>query len=339
MIKIVGDVCYADGFFDIGFGVGSKLIKQFNPFENLKFNNEDFWIGNLECVISETSTRRSYDTKPFRINFDSIKHTPHLNIYSVANNHIMQHGPDAFNETISNLTKLGCQHVGSNRNRTTTFRYKEKVFGLLAFSQREEVFSDKPLYWLRPEFIEIEKEINSLQHCDFKIVYMHWGNEFINYPNVEQKHFARWLIDIGADIVIGTHPHVLQGFELYKGKHIFYSLGNFLFNMPSINTKYSAIVNIDVNDDKLTVGFEYVKINQNNQPAIINVDAVPEQFLFESLNSNICFEEDNEIYYRKVFQQVAKYRKKNYLWIIRNLYKHQFGELYNLLVSFVGRRL
>ena len=107
---------------------------------------------------------------------------------------------------------------------------------------RPENFSETPLYWSMPEYSEIEEEIEKLSGCDFRIAYVHWGNEFINYPYVDQKNLAHLMIDKGADIIIGMHPHVLQGFEVYKGKYIFYSLGNFVFNMPWTPTKYAELL-------------------------------------------------------------------------------------------------
>ena len=57
MIKIVGDVCFSDGYFDVGFGIGSKLKYNYNPFENLMFGSDNIWFGNLECVVSDISDK------------------------------------------------------------------------------------------------------------------------------------------------------------------------------------------------------------------------------------------------------------------------------------------
>lgn len=339
MIRIVGDVCFSDGYFDIGFGIGSKLQSSYNPFEHLVFRKEDIWIGNLECVVSNISNKKGYKSLPFRIPYNRVTPFQHLDIYSVANNHIMQHGADAFEEMIDNVTKLGSQHIGSLNRKITRFNFKEKTFGLLAFSKRREAFSDNPLYWVHPEYNEIEIEIQKLKDCNFKIVYIHWGNEFIDYPNVEQKKFAHWLIDIGFDLVIGTHPHVMQGYEIYNDKYIFYSLGNFLFNMPTAETRHSAIVNIDIIDKELKISHNYVLINKNNQPVIVGAECVPKKFLFETLNKKISFEGDNEIYYKDMFQELSIYRHKNHCWMLKTLHKHSFKEIIFMAIDFLERRL
>ena len=85
--------------------------------------------------------------------------------------------------------------------------------------QRLDQFSKEPLYWHNPEIKEIEKELVTIPKDAFKIIYVHWGYEFINRPSQYQKLLAHLLIDMGFDLIIGMHPHVLQGIEKYKGKY------------------------------------------------------------------------------------------------------------------------
>ena len=104
--------------------------------------------------------------------------------------------------------------------------------------------------------------------CDFRIVFVHWGNEFINYPYLDQKAFAHFMVDCGADLIVGMHPHVLQGYEIYHGKHIFYSLGNCVFNMPWEPTKYSIVLQVDLSGDTI-ISYEYLKIGDDYFPEIV----------------------------------------------------------------------
>ena len=80
--------------------------------------------------------------------------------------------------------------------------------------------------------------------CDYLMIYLHWGVERAERPEEYERSLAQLLIDRGADAVIGSHPHVLQGVEFYKGKPIFYSLGNFVFN-ASINRTAFLRVTVD----------------------------------------------------------------------------------------------
>jgi poly-gamma-glutamate capsule biosynthesis protein CapA/YwtB (metallophosphatase superfamily) len=339
MIKIVGDISYSDGYFDIGFGIGSKLEQNYNPFQFLNFNTEDIWFGNLECVISDTSELTGLKAKCFRIPYKNVSALHHFDVYSVANNHIMEHGPQAFNETLENINKLGSKYVGSLSNRIIVINHKKNNFGFAVFSQRRESSSKKPFYWLRPENNEIELILNNLQNCNFRIIYIHWGNEFMEYPSVEQRIYAHWLIDKSFDVVIGTHPHLLQGHEIYKEKHIFYSLGNFLFNMPSEGTRYSAIVNLDIESGKLKVSHEYVFIDKENKPNIVAEENVPKKYRFETLNKKLSFDGDNEDYYEDMFKKLSDFRHNNHIWMLKTFFRHNFREMLFILNDYFIRRL
>ena len=97
------------------------------------------------------------------------------------------------------------------------------------------------------EQIQAAKAVN-----DYVVVYVHWGVEREEFPKDYQKELGRQYIDAGADLVIGSHPHVLQGIEYYKGKPIVYSLGNFVFG-SSIPKTMLLKVQLEGNEAVLTV--------------------------------------------------------------------------------------
>ena len=113
MLKIVGDINFSDGFFDTGFGVGTSISSGKNPFFKLNRKAEDFWIGNFECVCSNTSCHSGIHSTQFRISPKSMDAVEHLNLYGVANNHVMQHGPEAFNQMINYLKIKGILYAVS----------------------------------------------------------------------------------------------------------------------------------------------------------------------------------------------------------------------------------
>lgn len=339
MIKIVGDINFTNGFFDTGFGVGSSIISGKNPFINIPRSETDLWIGNFECVTANVSNKTGIYQKQFLISPDAILHFKHFDIYGVANNHVMQHGPDAYNEMLDFFEKEGIGYVGSVNRKHIIFNHQGKKFGILAFSLRPEKFSDVPLYWSFPDVSEIQEEIESLKECDFKIAYIHWGNEFINYPYMDQKIFAHCLVDIGVDLIIGMHPHVMHGYEVYKGKYIFYSLGNFVFNMPSDATKYSVIIDVDVKENELNIGYEYVKIKKDYFPTLIDENCMPKEYTFEYLNNLIGHKEENEVYYLKVQQAIKHYRKENYKDIFCNLRRFKLVDFIFIIRDYILRGL
>lgn len=188
-----------------------------------------------------------------------------------------------------------------------------------------------------PEYTEIVEEFKIIRDSDFKIAYIHWGNEFINFPYNDQRQFAHWLIDLGFDLIVGMHPHVMQGFEVYNSKYIFYSLGNFVFNMAWKSTKYSTIVTVDLEEKIPCVGYEYVYLVDYFPKAIIESE-VPEPYRFTVLNKYLEQMPENEIYYQKVFAGMSQYRKANRKDILKTMYKLSFCDFKSMIFDFIKRR-
>ena len=121
MLRIVGDISLTDGYFDVGFGVGSKLKQGFDPFQHIQRVPEDCWIGNFEGVASETSVKNGNAAMQFRVRPDYLENIKHFDVYGIANNHSMQHGVEAFQRTFDFLTSQGCLCFGSNSCRSQVF--------------------------------------------------------------------------------------------------------------------------------------------------------------------------------------------------------------------------
>lgn len=338
MLKFVGDISLTDGYFDVGFGVGSKLKQGFDPFLNIQRNADDCWIGNFEGVASETSEKKGNAALQFRVNPDYLSQLKHFDVYGIANNHAMQHGAVAYQRTFDYLTSCGCLCFGSNAQRSQVFEHQGRKVSITGFSQRIDAFSQEPCYWHNPEYKEIEKVIQQQPKEAFKIVFVHWGNEFIDRPSSPQKRFAHWLIDSGFDLVIGMHPHVLQGYEQYNGKYIFYSLGNFVFDMPWKPTKYGVIVGIDVSKDVIVPEVEYVRINNEFAPEPVAEDKVPQAYRFANLNKRIKIEDNTEQYHAEIRKCYLQYRKTNRKDIVVKMLNHP-SIIKNTVKDFISRRL
>jgi len=338
MINIVGDINLTDGFFDTGFGVGSSIKKGNNPFNKICRNKEDLWIGNFEGVTSNISNKEGVYKSQFIISPKEISHLDHFDYYNVANNHSMQHGFDSFNKTLNNLKSFGSEYFGTDKKRSINFVHQNKKVSITSFSQHDDGFSESKLYWNNPSINEISKEYNNVLENDFNILYIHWGSEFINRPYNDQKRCARSYIDMGFDLIIGMHPHILQGFEVYRDKHIFYSLGNFVFNMSWEPLKYGAIIKIDFNGKNI-ISYDYIRIEEDYFPKVISADQVPDDFKFEYLNKLLNKDETNESYYKEVFVNTKKYQRVNQIKFIRNIFKFNFKTFYNILMDYFKRRV
>lgn len=341
MLHIVGDVNLTEGAFDVGIGIGSRLKQGLDPFKNLERKAEDRWIGNFEGVASNMSFNKGTAAQMFRTEPSLIKKLHHLDYYGVANNHVMEHGGEAYRETLNTIEASVSEYFGSIEKKSLIFEHQGKKVSLTAFSMRPDYFKDEPQYWLLPENCEIEQELKQVKEkgANFHIAFIHGGIEFIDYPYNDQKTFYRSIIDMGYNMVIGMHPHVLQGYEIWHGKYIFYSLGNFEFNMAWNKTKYGAIVNVDVSGDNPAVFYDYVKIGDDLVPALVEEKDVPEDCRFESLNKLLAINKENEIYFSHANETLKEYQSANRKWFLKNLSKMPKHVVLEMITSFIRRRL
>ena len=338
MLKFVGDVNLTDWDFNFGFGIGSRISQGFNPFSQIERNESDLWVGNFEGVASDVTENEGMASNVFRVKPDALRNIPQLDIYGFANNHAMQHGKDAYYQTVKTLTQSGSKVFGQNENRSVIVEHQGRIVSLTGCCLRIDEFTEHPSYWYNPEYSELLCEIKKLPKDAFKVFFVHWGNEYINRPSSDQKRFAHWLVDAGFDLIIGMHPHVLQGYEDYKGKRIYYSLGNFVFDMAWETCRYGAVIGVDIAGEKPVYNNEYVYIDETCAPSLIPVNVVPEKYRFDYLNKQLLKEKNSEQYHNEINKQYKLYRKANRRNIISNMLYHPgFGV--NVLRDFIRRRI
>lgn len=189
-------------------------------FQNVRelFESDDLTIVNLEGPLTTSDDLRSGRTFNFRgdPSYVNILSGSSVEIANVANNHAMDFGESGFSETAEVLTNAGIGVSGFSKVYFTDVkgvRVCSVGFTEWAYSQAQ-----------------IEKAIRAVRdQCDLLIVSVHWGEERHYEATSTQKKLGRAMVDAGADIVIGNHSHVYGGVELYNGKYIIYSLGNFCF--------------------------------------------------------------------------------------------------------------
>lgn len=186
------------------------------------FQNDDFTIVNLECVLSNSEARvdKTYNLKG-KPEYVGIMSGSSVEACSLGNNHSRDYGEQSLTDTQTVLDEVGIVY-GYNDHIGTYTTDEGMTIGVVSASLLSKS-ADYENYLYNG--IQRLKE----QGTDLIIASCHWGIEREYYPNDYQKRVAHELIDKGADLVIGHHPHVLQGVELYNGKIICYSLGNFCF--------------------------------------------------------------------------------------------------------------
>lgn len=320
MLIFTGDINLTDWIFNVGFDIGTNIEKGLNPFKYLDRKEDDLWIGNFEGVVSSVSTNKGIYARAFRVEPNVLKNLQHMDIYGFANNHAMEHGVEAYKESVEILESFGSRVFGMRDCKSILFNHKGQKFSISGMCLRIEATKEAPLYWHNPEYGEIEAELASLPKDAFKILYVHWGNEYINRPSAAQKKFAHWLIDAGFDLIIGMHPHVLQGYEKYNGKYIFYSLGNFVFEMAWLPTTIGAIVKFDLETEQPTV--EYIKIEKDCTPIVVDESEIPTEWRFSYLNDILKKDDNSEQYHAEISRNYAIYRRANHRYIINNMIKH-----------------
>lgn len=218
--------------------------------------NADITFGNLEGPASVRGVNQG-SIYSFRVHPNNLEGLAFagFDIVSIANNHIFDWGSDAFVDTLDYLNKQGVLSVGGGRNNTEAYSIKKLVrnketFCFFAYSE----FASPSLPQVYPAVFGInEKEIirdmrrAQVDRCDTIIMSIHWGNEYETESALWQKQLAHTLIDQGATLVIGHHPHVVQEVERYKNGLIAYSLGNFIFDQNfSVDTQKGLMLEVSV---------------------------------------------------------------------------------------------
>ena len=231
----------------------------FQPFAAL-LSSHDVRIGNLECVVATTGTA---EEKPYTFRADP-RTLPvlkrHFDAVSLANNHSGDFGKAAFAEQLALMDKAGLPYFGGGRDATAAHApwiverngVRIALLGYVEFKPRSfEADASRPgVAWSGEDDDVIEDIIAArrVHRADIVIPFMHWGWEDEPDPSPRLRAFARRMIDAGADLVVGGHPHVTQGAEYYRGKPIIYSLGNFLFNgfdTPATTTGWVLSARVD----------------------------------------------------------------------------------------------
>jgi poly-gamma-glutamate capsule biosynthesis protein CapA/YwtB (metallophosphatase superfamily) len=217
----------------------------FLPFSG--FLEGDLVICNLECAVA-TGGQPVLKPFNFRANPAVVPVVArYFSAVSVANNHSGDFGPDAFLEMLGHLDAKGLPHFGggvdlSNAHNPLVFQRNNCRIALLGYSEiPPDSFCAGPrtpgVAWSTDQnrVIADIKAAREVHKADLVIPFMHWGVEYHLLATPRQQELARQMIDGGADIIVGCHPHVTERFEIYRGKLIIYSLGNFVFDrMPGL---------------------------------------------------------------------------------------------------------
>jgi len=217
----------------------------------------DLATGNLECPLAEKSGRLE---KPiaFRGSPRAVKALVEggLTVVSLANNHALDCGRDGLRETMGVLAKSGLRWCGAGVDRRAAERpaviavrgRRVAFVGFCEFPEGERKWDHTPTIALAEEETVRRVVAEAKDQADSVVASFHWGEEYDDRPNRLQRRLAMAAVEAGADLVVGCHPHVLQGFEVVaKGGRralVAYSLGNFLFDQKRERTRESVVLRV-----------------------------------------------------------------------------------------------
>lgn len=245
------------------------------------FDNNDFNIIDLECPLTN-SEKKIIKTGPhLKAKPESAEMLKYLNsnLVATANNHFFDYGVEGISDTYASLNDQNIGWLGSGFNIDEAFRTKflEKNgvrIGVINLAESEWTTTHgkepgcAPIDYHRVLLkIQAAKEVGAM----YVVVVVHGGHEHYPLPSPRMKSQSRYLIDAGADAVVGHHPHVISGYEVYKGKPIYYSLGNFCFDWPGFrqsNWNKGMLLKLSFSIEG-EIGHEYELVSQNDDEPVI----------------------------------------------------------------------
>lgn len=335
-IVAVGDIMLGDSAITVGFGVASRyaggiqhLLVPAMPL----LRGADIVFGNLECTLSpaghQAGVWRSEQMRGLP------RYAPELRdggftVLNVANNHANQHGREAFEETVKLLERAGigvCGLKGADGWCARPLRIAPngtRSVGMLGYCLRPRQYD----VHREPPFAEgdrerIQGDVRRLRgSVDEVVVSLHWGEEFVDTPSRMEAELARAVIDAGASMILGHHPHVPRPVETYREGLIAYSLGNFISDMVwQSDLRRGQVLRCQLSDigaqmaetHSVTIAADYGPHVDGDCPIETNINALDEAAYRQAAR-------------RTVFRQ----RRNAYVYALRRLPAYRpaiFGQL------------
>ena len=264
----------------------------FNDFIDV-FKGNDLNVTDVECPLTE-SKKRIPKTGPHQFaaphTIDILKYAG-IGLAAMANNHIMDCDAEGAIDTINLCKQAGIATVGignsaAERRKTFSIIIKGKKIAIINFAENEFITAPGGEMAANPlHLVNNYHDITAAKkEHDFVLLFLHGGNEFYHLPSPRVKETFRFFIDIGADAVISNHNHCFSGYEIYNGKPIFYSLGNFIYDWPQrIHTDWNIgfVVRFKITE---TINFDLIPLKQNNElPGVFHLNDIEKKLFDEKI--------------------------------------------------------
>ena len=302
IITFTGDVLLTDYMINNYKRDGIKGLVDQKLYDLLY--NADINMINQEFPFSNRGTPMVNKEYTFRASTEHVKIFKDMgvDIVTLANNHTLDYGTEALLDTFTTLEEAGISYVGAGKNldRAKKIEYFEVNGYRIAFVGASRVLPIVDWYATssRPGILSTydstitrEQIKEAKEQADYVVVYVHWGKEHTERPVAYQRNMGKEYIDSGADIVVGSHTHSLQGVEFYQGKPIVYSLGNFIF---SRNTTETAMIALIIDEDgKLNLAMYPCKAEKGLTAMVTDEEEVKKfNAYMESISYDISIDEN-----------------------------------------------
>ncbi|MGD0591788.1 MAG: CapA family protein [Bacteroidota bacterium] len=271
---------------DLNFAANFEYAAQYRPINVFarwqRIGTYDLMMVNLENAVTQ-STDSMEKEFVFKMKPEYLSQLcgAGISIVNCANNHTADFGVEGILETIQQLDSAGIRHTGIGRNllearKPVVLHVNGIRIGFLGYGGEGTFIASRtqPGTTSRSQWLILEDIKRLRPRVDFIVINIHWGEELETRPDSNQIILAHRMIEGGADLIVGHHPHVLQGIERYRGKIIAYSLGNFVFggNSRSANSE-TAVLKVRFAKDTMEVQAVPVSV-RNWQPAPADSSAV-----------------------------------------------------------------
>lgn len=392
-IKAVGDICPGDVTI-LGLGICSLTMKRGVdfPFQYVasEFSGADIVIGNLEGTLSKKMKNKS---SPDRIfcglpEFANALKKTGFNVISMANNHVLDNGVEIFLETVESLQAQGINVCGLRGRKefysepaiitvhgkkigilsynwiaTDKFPFVDQYIAQSGDSVVNYTWNRNPVRDKENQDAYLNKNLNVIndikllkEKVDIVVLFPHWAFEFVHYPPYGVTLEAHSFIDAGANLIVGTHPHAIQGYERYNNKNIFYSLGNFIFDSRRKITRNGMMMEaVITKDEEINCSLKFTKLNKQFQPTNPSSDveekmneiiqksnvmiSSPERK--ELLHDDDCYKEFEKQYNAGKYQMILKHFQAIFVYpaIIKVILKKTINFLQIIALRFQGKKV
>lgn len=267
IILVLGDIMLGENMFHLNRGIFTKFKGEYDKListeiREILFSDADAIFFNMEYSLYQGNDLRERIPKNrvYRAKEDSLNllDSKILRIANIANNHFSQHGEETSRYTKRVLRENGINYLG-DRDDPLIFKFENSYIKMWGYSMVKDLFYNNQYNKLS---LETLPKAEAKKENEFWTISLHWGDEYITYPSVQQVNYAHSLVDMGFDLIIGHHPHVIQPIEYYKNGLIIYSLGNFIFDQNfSKTTQKGLVAKVDTEDIKKSKIYKTTQTN------------------------------------------------------------------------------